>query len=116
MTEFFRKNHHIIELSIRETEEDVMGLSGKKKLLQLLKIASVTLGVYIIFKYMLPVILPFVLAYALCRFLHSTRRAYIKALSASCTIKFINRRNITVFTFNTMFRTNIHTCAAARTQ
>ena len=45
-----------------------MGLSGKKKLLQLLKIASVTLGVYIIFKYMLPVILPFVLAYALCRF------------------------------------------------
>lgn len=70
MTEFFRKNHHIIELSIRETEEDVMGLSGKKKLLQLLKIASVTLGVYIIFKYMLPVILPFVLAYALCRFLY----------------------------------------------
>ena len=48
----------------------MMGLSGKKKLLQLLKIASVTLGVYIIFKYMLPVILPFVLAYALCRFLY----------------------------------------------
>ena len=47
-----------------------MGLSGKKKLLQLLKIGAVTLGVYMIFKYMLPVILPFVLAYALCRLLY----------------------------------------------
>lgn len=44
--------------------------SGRKKLIQLLKITAVSLGVYILFKYMLPIVMPFVLAYALCRLLY----------------------------------------------
>lgn len=47
-----------------------MVLSGRKKLIQLFKITAVSLGVYILFKYMLPIVMPFVLAYALCRLLY----------------------------------------------
>lgn len=46
-------------------------LSGKnEKIGQLFRAAAVTLGVYLIFKYMLPIIMPFVIAYALCRWFY----------------------------------------------
>lgn len=46
-----------------------MTVQGKKKLIWLFKTALVTAGVYIFLKYMLSIVIPFVIAYALCRFL-----------------------------------------------
>lgn len=47
-----------------------MTLEGKKKLIWLIKTALVTVGVYIFFKYMLSIVMPFVIAYALCKTLY----------------------------------------------
>ena len=49
-----------------------MNPGRKEKILQLVKVVTVTLGVYILFKYMLPIVMPFVLAYGLCRWLYPT--------------------------------------------
>lgn len=46
-----------------------MTVQGKKKLIWLFKTALVTAGVYIFLKYMLSIVMPFVIAYALCRLL-----------------------------------------------
>lgn len=47
-----------------------MTSDGKKKLIWLIKTVSVTAGVYVFFKYMLAVVMPFILAYALCKILY----------------------------------------------
>lgn len=47
-----------------------MNQSRKNKLLMIAKVGAVSLGVYVVFKYMLPIIAPFILAYGICRWLY----------------------------------------------
>ena len=39
----------------------------REKYIKVVKIAAIVLGVYILFQYMLPLVLPFIIAYGICR-------------------------------------------------